>query len=159
MALGTLPTLSATVMNMPGFRASSLFGICARTRTARVVGSIRLSMVVTTPSNLRSGIDEAFATTVLPRVTPPSTVSGISNSSLITEVSSSVVITSPGRTSAPRLTLRRPSLPLNGARITLSENFACSARSRASAASYALDNSSRRAWATTLLSISCLARS
>ncbi len=59
-------------------------------------------------------------------------VSDTSKSSFIVRVSSSVVITVPGFTSAPTLTRRNPTRPSNGARITVSATRACADATRAS---------------------------
>ena len=50
--------------------------------------------------------------------------SGTEKSSLMTLVSSSVVMTSPGLMSVPTLTRRNPTRPENGARITVSSSRA-----------------------------------
>jgi hypothetical protein len=57
--------------------------------------------------------------------------SGTEKSSLMTLVSSSVVITSPGLMRVPTLTRRKPTRPENGARITVSSSRAVAAPSRA----------------------------
>ena len=112
-----LPSAPASrVMNMPGRRRPSRLSISARIATERVVGSTRVSMLATRPVNVESGYAVLRAWTVKPGCSVERNTSGTEKSSLTTLRSSSVVMTVPGLTSLPRLTLRKPTRPPNGAR-------------------------------------------
>ena len=122
---------SDTLRNMPGRRAPSSLASSARTVTERVLRSTRESMLETLPAKVRPGKAGAVARTASPSRSVERKFSGTEKSSLMTLVSSSVVMTSPGLMSVPTLTRRRPTRPLKGARITVSCRRACAASSRA----------------------------
>ncbi len=121
---------------MPGFSRPSSFGTRARTTTERVLGSTRESTLATLPSNTWSGYATLLASSVRPGFIAATTRSGTVKSSLIVLVSSSVVMTVPGATRPPTLTRRRPTRPLNGARMIVSLRRARAAATRATLAEY-----------------------
>ncbi len=96
--VGESSAFSETVRNIPWRNMPSEFASSARTAMERVTGSTRESMFVTTPVNTRSGNPVARAATGRPRRTMNSIVSGTVKSSLMVEVSSSVLMTVPGLT-------------------------------------------------------------
>ena len=98
--------------------------MCARTVIARVTGSTREPTVRTVPSNSRSGKLTLFATILAPGAIAPTNVSGTVKSSLMTEMSSIDVIVVFGLSNVPGLTCRKPSRPLNGARMSRSRSRA-----------------------------------
>ena len=103
-----------TVMSMPGSRRCLSFAKIALTVIVRDDGSMRVSMLSTVPLNVSPGKAAADARTAWPLAMPASWVSATEKSTFIREMSSSVVITSAGRTSAPTLTRRNPRTPANG---------------------------------------------
>ena len=135
-APGACGNCTCTRSSMPGRSLPSGFGSSARTRTARVSGSTRLSMSAMRPSKVTPGHASLAAVIDWPGATAPTTrLPATVKSSLIVLSSSSVVITVPGATSAPRLTCRNPSTPANGAVIVRSATAARLACTLAAAAS------------------------
>jgi len=78
---------------MPGLSAPSSLGIRATTASERVMGSTRLSTLVTVPMKARSGQAAAVASIARPSRITERYSSGTENSSFMTAVSSSVVMT------------------------------------------------------------------
>ena len=115
---------SVTFRNMPGLSAPSSLASSARTVTDRVFMSTRESMLATEPAKLRPGNAGAAGADRQPSRNEARKFSGTEKSSLMTLVSSSVVMTSPGLMSVPTLTRRNPTRPEKGARITVSSNRA-----------------------------------
>ena len=109
-----------TVSSMPGFSALSGLGMIARTRTARVAGSITGSIVAIVPLNGRSGQAADSALIGMPSRIIDRRVSGTVKSSLIREMSLTVAIAVPAVMTAPGETVRRETQPLNGARMVRS---------------------------------------
>lgn len=124
-----------TSSSMPGRSAWSLLAKSPRTVTARVAGSMRASMVLTTPSKVRPGHATLVALTLSPTPRAASSTSGTWKSMCMCSMSSSVAMTVVGVTSEPGLTWRMPSTPANGARTRRSPMSACICITRASAAS------------------------
>ena len=109
---------------MPGFKSPSSLGNSATTASERVMGSTRLSTLITAPEKMRFGQAAPLASISRPSFTTARYSSGTENSSFMTPMSSSVVMMVFGCTSPPTLILRRPTVPENGARMTVSSRRA-----------------------------------
>ena len=130
----SLRSLSTTcaLANIPVRRISSVFGMRPRTKIDRPFASTVASKASIDALKVRPGSASTETSSTCPRRSRPITRSGNLRSTFIELVSSSVTNSAPSLTKSPKATLRRPTMPPNGARMLLFSSRARAKDKRAS---------------------------